>query len=474
MGIDVTSFYAYRWRYWLGYGFIGILLVGMVLFAGLYVPGGISTSEMESVVKSSSVSLTHLETLGVTNLPYHLLQHASITLLGVSDFSVKLPSLILALFAATGLVTLLRRWFKPNIAFLASAIAVTTGQFLFIAQSGTPEILYVLWAVWLLLLGTLIAKRTGPRLLWKVLFFVVSALSLYTPLGIYAIIALSVATVLHPHLRYILRQLSKTKLAGSAVLSVAIILPLIFGLIRSPELGLTLLGIPTEWPVVSTNLMILVQQYLGFASASTTGLMTPVFGLGSMLIIGFGMYRLIRTRESTQSYLIITWFLCLLPILITNPLYSSTTFLPLVLLLATGLSSLLNYWYSLFPRNPYARIAGLVPLVILVIALVLTGLERYVYGYHYDPSTAPNFSQDLTLMPTDTRLLVVSPNQFPFYKVVALHSKNLKVAVEPSGSTFASTLAAKKEYSGYRIDRIITTTTYSQADRFYVYKKLDK
>jgi len=41
MGIDVTSFYTYRWRYWIGYGFIGVLLVGLFVFAGLYVPGGI-------------------------------------------------------------------------------------------------------------------------------------------------------------------------------------------------------------------------------------------------------------------------------------------------------------------------------------------------------------------------------------------------------------------------------------------------
>lgn len=473
MGIKVTSFYTYRWRYWIGYGFIGILLVGLLLFAGLYVPGGISTQEMQSVVKSSTISLTDFHSLAVTNLPYHILQRASLTIFGVSDFTIKLPSLILALFSAIGLIVLLRRWFRPNIAFLASTIAITTGQFLFIAQSGTPDILYVLWAVWLLLLGTLIAKRVQPRTLWKVLFFVVCALSLYTPLSIYALVALSLSAVLHPHLRYIIRQLSKRKLAGAFLLGVIIIIPLALGVAKSPELGLTILGIPAQWPNVSANLLVLVQQYLGFALPSSTGLMTPVFGLGSMLIIGFGVYKLIRTHQSTQSYIVIIWLLCLVPILITDPLFTSVTFLPLVLLLATGLSSLLGYWYRLFPHNPYARIAGLIPLVILVGALVFTGLERYVYGYHYDPQTASNFSQDLALLPKDTHQLVVTEEQLPFYQVVATHHIGLAVSTKPSGTAFVVSFAAKNHIAAsYKIDRIITSATYKNADRFYVYKKI--
>lgn len=474
MGIDITSFYIYRFRYWIGYGLIALLLVGLLLFAGLYTPGGISAQEMESVVKSSSVNLTDLGSLAVTNLPYHLLQIASITLFGVSDFSIKLPSLILAFISAIGLILLLQRWFKPSITVLASVIAICTGQFLFIAQNGTPSILYVLWAVWLLLLGTLIAKNVKFKTLWKVLFFIVAALSLYTPLSIYALIALAVATVLHPHLRFILRQLSKPRLAAAFVLGVFITVPLIIGVIKAPELGLMILGVPTESPNILDNVLLLSQQYLGFAMQSNTGLMTPVFGLGSMLIIGFGIYKLIRTRESTQSYLIIIWLACLIPVLITNPGFTSVTFLPLVLLLATGLESLLSYWYRLFPLNPYARIAGLVPLIVLVGVLVMSGLERYVYGYHYDPATVPNFSQDLSLLPDDTKRLIVSEDQLPFYEVVAEHKNDLTVSTTHSGDSFTASHAAKSTFSGYSIDKIITSSDAQNADRFYVYKKLDE
>jgi len=471
MGIDFSTFYIYRWRYYLGYSLIGLLLIGLLVFAGLYTPGGISASEMNTVVKSAGIDITNLQSLAITNAPYYLLQDASIHLFGVTDFSIKLPSLILAFISAIGLILLLRRWFKPNIALLASIIAITTGQFLFIAQNGTPGILFVLWSVWLLLLGTLIAKDARLRTLWKILFFIVVALSLYTPLSIYAIVALGVAAILHPHLRFIVRQLSKPKLLIAGVLGLVLALPLILGVVRTPELGLTLLGVPASLPSLAANITTLVGQYLGFAAQSTTGLMTPVFGLGSMLIIGFGVYKLIRTRDSTQSYLIIIWLVCLIPVLVTNPNFTSVTFLPLVLLLATGLESLLGYWYRLFPLNPYARLAGLIPLVVLVGALVLSGLERYVYGYHYDPYTVANFSQDLSLLPSDTKELVVSSDQVAFYQVVAAHQKGLVVTTVASGNSFTTTRSAKVDLPGIHISQIITSSTSQNADRFYVYKK---
>lgn len=471
MAIDVTRFFVYKWRYYIGYGLITLLAIGLLTFAGLFAPGGISTAEEAAVVKSAGVSIVDISSVAVTNLPFHLLQQASISLFGVSDFSIKLPSLILGLISAIGLILLLRQWFKPNIAVLASIIAVTTGQFVFIAQSGTPAILYVFWSVWILFLGTLIAKKASPPLLWNTLFFVVAALSLYTPLSIYALLALAIAALLHPHLRHIVRTLPKKHIALGITLGSIIVAPLVYGIIQNPRLGLDILGIPTEMPNLIANIQLLANQYLGFMFSSTTGLMTPVFGLGSLLIIGFGVYKLIQTRESTQSYLIMTWLLCLIPVLLINPLFTSVTFLPLVLLLATGLSSLLGYWYGLFPFNPYARIAGLIPLVVLVGALVFSGLERYIYGYQYDPGTVANFSRDLSLLPKDTKQLVVADSERAFYEVVALHDDDLSIVSKPSEQTFTATHRANTTYSGYRIVSILTDKSSENADRYYVYKK---
>jgi len=470
---DFSTYFLYRWRYVIGYTLIGLLLAGLLLFAGLAVPNGLSDLETQSVIRSASLSFSDPSSLAVTNLPYYLLQAGIFSLWDVSNFTIKLPSLILALFSALGLIMLLRRWFTPNIAVLASLIAITTGQFLFIGQQGNPSILYVFWPVVLLLLGTQITRKRRFKLLWKILFAITAALSLYTPLSIYPLIAITLAVALHPHLRAIIRRLSRPRLVISATLAAIIIAPLVYLTIINPQLGPTLLGAPTVWPPsLVDNLMTVVKQYFLFWEPSTTTLMTPVFGLASAIIIGLGLYRLFRTRETTRSYLIILWLAAITPVLILNPQFTSVTFTFSVLLIAAGLTSLISYWYRLFPLNPYARILGLVPLVILVAVLIGTGLARYTYGYHYDPRTAPLFSRDLTLLPEDTRTIVTSgEKETDFYKALSKYRTDIVVTDSPTTNKFTTTKAAQKDYEGYEVSDIITNPFVNDSDRFYIYKK---
>jgi hypothetical protein len=472
--LDLSKYFIYRWRYIVGYAFIGLLLAGLLVFVGFFLPGGLSAQEMISTVRSASLSLNDPLSLAISNLPYYGFQAGLFALFGVSLFTIKLPSLILALLSAIGFILLLRRWFKPNIAVLTSLIAVTTGQFLFISQQGAPGILYVFWPVVLLLLGTQITRGKKFRFLWKVLFAIAAALSLYTPLSIYPLLAIGFATILHPHLRNAVRRLSKLRLLAVFMIFLAFLAPLVYGIVLNPQLGLRLLGVPVIWPPdLGANAMTVLMQYFAFWQPGTTTLMTPVFGLGSVILILLGLYRLIRTRETTRSYLIIIWLVCLIPVLLLNPAFTSVTFVPSMLLLAAGLTSLIGYWYRLFPLNPYARIIGLIPIVILVFALSFSGLARYIYGYHYSANQATLFSKDLALLPKDTKELIVSDEEKDFYEAVAKYHNNLSVVSKPSSDTFVVARDARKNFEGYKIDRIITSSLSNESDRLYIYKKTD-
>ncbi|NCO10456.1 hypothetical protein GW746_01140 [Candidatus Saccharibacteria bacterium] len=470
---DFSQYFFYKWRYIIGYSVIALLLAAVLLFAGLYVPGGLSSDEMAAVVQSQQLTYSSIGQLSIVNLPYHALQDGILHLLGVSIFTIKLPSLILALFSAIGLIALLRRWFKPNIAVLASLIAISTGQFLYVAQLGTPDILYLFWPVMILLLGTQVTRKKRLRLLWKMLFGITTALSLYTPLGIYMILSIVLTVALHPHLRAVIRRLSPVKVAFTLGASLLLLSPLIIGLVRSPSVALELLGVPQQWPSITENLSLIVNQYFIFWQTDTSTLITPVFGLGSLLLVVLGLYRLIRTFDTTRSYLIVIWILALTPALVLNPTLTSTTFLPTVLLLAAGLTSLISYWYRLFPRNPYARIAGLIPIMVLVIALIGSGLTRYVYGYHYSPQATALFSNDLSLIPSGVEELLVSNDKKPFYQAVSEYDNKFEVVNKPTSEQFVVSRDAKAEFKGYEIVRIITSPRSDAADRFYVYEKQD-
>ncbi len=471
---DFSKYFLYRWRYVIGYAIIGLLLAGLLVFAGLFLPGGLSQAEMTSVVRSAALDFTNPVSLAIQNLPYYAFQAGIFSLFGVSIFTIKLPSLILALLSALGFIMLLRRWFKPNIAVLTSLIAISTGQFLFISQLGTPSILYVFWPVVLLLLGTQVTRGKRFRFLWKILFAISAGLSLYTPLSLYPLIAILLAIALHPHLRNALRKLSKLRLSAVTLIFLAIIAPLIYFITLNPSMGLLLLGIPSVWPPdLGQNTVTVLQQYFMFWAPSVTTVLTPVFGLGSALIIGLGLYRLIRTRETTRSYLVIIWIICLVPVLILNPIFTSVTFIPSMLMLAAGLTSLIGYWYRLFPLNPYARIVGLVPIVILVAALITTGLARYVYGYHYGTETVPMFSRDLALLPADNKELIVGKDEVAFYTAVDDY-RDISVVAEPSLDTFVTTREAKGNYDGYKVVKIVTGSLSQESDRFYVYERVQQ
>lgn len=467
----ITEFFVYRWRYLIGYGLVAIGLVAVLILTSLYLPGGISNQEMKSVVDSSSTTLTNLGSSNVINLPYHLLQHASVVLFGVSLLSIKLPSIILAFLSAVGIILLLSKWFKPSIGVLASLIAITTSQFLFIAQNGTPDIMFLFWPIWLILLAYMVSNQQKYKLLWLIAFCCAAALSLYTPISIYIIIIFASVIIFHPHLRFILKHLPKIKLSVGVILGLLLLTPLVIAFISAPRVALAFLGIPSQWPNFGANISSLFNQYFGFAKPGGTTMITPFFELGSMLIIAIGVYSVIKTRATSKNYVIMLWTLLLIPVIIFNPSFTSITFLPLVLLLASGLSKLLSYWYNLFPHNPYARMAGLVPIVILVIFLVLSGMNRYIYGYEYDPNIVLNFSNNLQLIPDGTKNIVVTNDELPFYGVVAKYNKSLTVSTSPTSNTFLATRAAKGTFSGYRIERIITSSTKDNADRFYEYKK---
>lgn len=478
--VKLSDFFIYRYRYQIGYILLTIFFIVLLAVAGLFVPGGLSKGEERAFVQTASLDLQNINSLSVANLPFYMAQRFSMQMLGPTIFAFKLPAILCAFFAGVGAVLLLRRWFRPNIAVLATAIMITTGQFLYVAQSGTAGITYILWSIWLLLAATMITGSARHQRLWKALFFIVMPLSLYTPLSIYLVVAIFSAGILHPHVRHVLKRMPTLHLIGLSMISLIIVAPLLYLAARQPSLIITLLGAPDAWPPdLFQNIKILVQQYLNFVHPQSGVLMTPVLGLGSIILIGLGAWQLYNIRYTARSYTLTAWILLLVPILIINPSFTAVSFVPLLLLLASGLGFLLQAWYGMFPLNPYARFIGIIPLTVLVAGLVITGVGRYYDGYRHDPETASSFSKDVTIYEREvyskniTKLLV-SNDELAFYNALASYYRNNRpiiVAEVPTLGGFASTHDAHDRVIGAKIERIVTTETSDKSDRFYIFKK---
>lgn len=481
--LQVIDFDVYKLRYAIGYFITAIAFISMLVIASFYILGGLTDAERHAAAQSTAFSLKNFEPIMSVDVPYYLLQKASIYLFGFSAFSIKLPSIFLGVITAIGLLFLLRTWFKQNVAILTALLGVTAGPFLLAALSGTTSILYILWPTWILLSASLLTHNARFRLLWKIVLLACIAGSLYTPLSVYILLPLLAVCFLHPHIRYTLTHLSRVPLGIALTGAAVLIAPLVYCIVVDSKVGLTLLGIPSHLDIID-NLIQLKRQYLGFINPTFSNVMTPVYSLPLVLLAVAGLYRIFTAKHTARSYILVGWLTLLVPIVLISPQLISVTFVPFLLLVGYGIQLVIRSWYQLFPKNPYARIAGLVPLAVLISGLTLSGIGRFEYGYLYASTPDRVASEDLSILKRelsnlaknkDDVTLYVSEKETTFYQSVARHDHILKQSqVTTSVPTTSNIVIAShdttKKPAG-KPSKILVNSSAKDADRFYVYKK---
>lgn len=475
----LIDLWIYRQRYIIGYAALIVLFITSVTLAGLYTPGGLTQAEVNSVGYTNEVADGNF---AVPNVPFHLLRLASFELFGVSILSVKSPAIILSVIATITIFFLLRRWFKPNIVVLSMLIMITTGQFIFVAQNATSTILYVTYTALILLFASLIIQKAKHQLLWKICLAITVALSCMTPYFIYINIGLLIVALIHPHTRHHLFKRSQRRnwliAAGVLLLCLA---PLIYVLTRHPEFSTQLIGYDYFKPDIINNLKVLVHTFFWVTPTVINSQITPVMDFSALALIILGAIVMFRQRYTARAYMITAWIIIALPLLIINPALVVFITVPLFILLAIGIEKLLSEWYKLFPKNPYARGAGLVFIIGLIGVMILSGIDRFTNGYHYMPEAAREFSTDLNLVkeqlskkPARTAL-IVSDSELPLYQALARYNDfDLSVATRPTGADSTNAIVARSAKDlvpqQWQLQGIITNDRIDEGDRLYLYK----
>lgn len=429
----------YRYRYIISYGLFVIFLLGLLLTDIGNIPNGISTSEMNASISSNSLNPLSPRAADVINLPYHLMQKLSIGLFGLSPFSIRLPSLILAFVASLVLAFTLHQWFRRGIAILALLLATASEPFIAMARTGTASVFYMLLLL-IILLGAVKLTTKGPRtFIWKVVVAMAGLLLFYMPLGIYAVIALLIAGIIHPHVRYQLKRTRWWQYLILILISGVLLAPLVFaGLTDNKTLevlfGIDALSEKLELASLGASLLLIFKTLFYFSKPETGEILTPFLNFTSVLLVTFGLVRTVFDRHAARSYLLLIWLGISIPLLILNPSQFALTFVPCVILLAVGLDTFLREWYQLFPRNPYARLGAFVPLSLIVIGLVTIAGSRYFYGYFYTNTTSAYHPELMAvkrvIKPHVRTHLVVPAQHVGFYDI--LRSKYPQLTVSSS------------------------------------------
>ena len=203
----ISKLFLYRHRFQIGFILLGLAYLGLLFGLPLLSPGGLSEGEMISATESYALDFTSIFKGDVVDLPYHALQKLSIMFFGLNVYAVKLPSIIIGVFLGLLLILLLNRWFKTNVALMASILAVLSGSFLYLAGSGTPLIMLVFWPTLLLWLGSKIQGVTKPKPFYCFIFAFALLAAIFTPHIIYLAGFIVIFAMIHPHLRFTIKTL---------------------------------------------------------------------------------------------------------------------------------------------------------------------------------------------------------------------------------------------------------------------------
>jgi len=475
----LSQLFLYRYRFYIGYFLLALAYLALLFGLPLLAPAGLSSAEMESAAASYALQPDAILRGDIVNLPYRLLQKASIMLFGLNIYSVKLPSIIIGVFLGLLLILLLNRWFKSNVAILASILAVLSSSFLYLSGSGTPLIMLVFWPTLLLWLGSKIQGVTKPKPLYCFIFAFALLASIFTPHLIYLAAFIILFALLHPHLRFTIKTLPTIPLILTLFIILMGLAALVVAAIVNPVIISELLLAPgLTFPDFLNNIKAAFLPLLSWNTTLESQFLSPFIGLASIALAVIGLLSTTKgffaSRNSIASWLIIfTIFLSGL-----NPDSAILILLPLAILIAHGFRYILDKWYTLFPDNPYARISAVFPIGAFMAIIVIGGITHFLYGYRCIPLVADEFNNDITLVRhnlvnDETLYIIDNDTSYQFFKILEAENPSLKVAntiPEPEKLPQNYATLGKKTISG-TLNRIITSSKSNNSDRIYVYTR---
>ena len=309
-------------------------------------PTGLSEAEMNSTVEASNLEADFVRQGNIVNLPYIALQKGSLAIFGLNLFAIKLPSMIIAVATAIFIILLLNRWFKSDVAIVGSVLTVLSTAFLFLATSGTPAIMYIFWLALVLWLGSKIVGNENVHPMLVITFFVSIALSLYTPYLAYVALAITVAGLIHPHLRFALKQLKIYQMILCFLIFALSVTPLVISCVINPSVLQNLIFANNlDFNGFIANITNAFAPFFSFSLAYSSVYLAPLFGLATVALVIIGILasagKMFMSRNTIVSLLVI--FSIFLSGFDQNVAIS--IIIPIAILSAAGIESIVEKWY---------------------------------------------------------------------------------------------------------------------------------
>jgi 4-amino-4-deoxy-L-arabinose transferase-like glycosyltransferase len=443
-------------RFWPIFGFAGlfVVMITLIVYRFWSWPGGLTAAEISAATTAGNLHPLHLTMEQVVNLPFTILQWLSIKVLGLSTFAIRLPAVVLAVLSVAGFVLITQRWFSKRYgaaAIISGLFVASMPAFLLLARSGTGTISVIFLMILVIASASEAIRCREPSVehgkfakYWATFCELALGLALvglmYVPGGVYFVIGFVVLGLLHPKVRALsLRVRSWRSFVLLAVVPLILLSPLVWALASREgwDIAKALLDLNVTWSLESLKTVGLdiVNWRIGF-----NGLMlTPILGIAMAIVALVGLWRLARDFFSARTYLVLGLLVASLAMAASNPAFSYYLIVPLAFLLLIGAATLIDEWFTRFPRNPYARWLGTGLLAIVVSFATWSNVDQLRTSVDYNASVASAYSHEFSAVEKyisshkdQTMQLVVAANEVDFYTILARDHTNVSVTTADS------------------------------------------
>jgi len=322
-------------------------------------------------------------------LPIKLPQYALIKTNLASVSSMRAISAFYGVIFVIIFFLLAKIWFSPKIAWVTSAMLLSSGLFLNYTRLATTDILVPLGLLGLMWSGWWIfqSKNTNIKIVSSM---IILASCIYIP-GLIWFVGL-IVLALGKRITKILKKTNVTSIVIASLLLVVLLTPLLRSLFLNPKLIIEWLALPSTLSIHDFIKNLIMVS----ASLVVRSTFDPIYNLGrlpyldiltiALLVLGVYAfllrYSLVRTRMLIGA-LCIAWLL-----IATQNEIRINLLLPLIyLMVAGGIMFILQQWYSVFPKNPIARMLAIIMVLAVVSISIFYNSTRYFVAWSNNPIT---------------------------------------------------------------------------------------
>lgn len=373
------------------YGLAVVLLIIGAIWQLSIIPSSAAQVEVDAYNQTNNVANIIDNPL---SLPYKVPAYVATKVSG----SVRILRALSALFFSFSIIALyriLKRWHSDKIALFSAVLFATNATALAVGRLGTPLVLLFGWSLIISILLWLYygnSTRVAP-----VSLAFISAGLLYVPGALYFFILLLI--IFGRKLTKLIPSMTKNAFILSIFIALLVIAPLIYTFVSDVGLLKQWLLLPQEInpELIPRNILRIPSAFIYRAPVDPlldTGRL-PIFDIasGMLFLIGLYAYQKHVKLERTKVMLLTALFSIVLGAL-------GQTQIAIILVLpfayavvAAGISYLLDQWYGIFPKNPFARSFGLILITAVVLASSYYQITRFLVVWPQTPETRQVYNQ---------------------------------------------------------------------------------